>query len=360
MNLNKYFLYIFVAFFCNSTDNTATFFPSEKLPIIYSHDYDISFFGIEKLQPFDTHKYSTVFNALSEEFGFTLQNCYQPTRAVSNKDLSLIHHKKYLDALDSWWNSYTTTWITEMLLLLFVPHFLLRNKLLYPMRLGTQGTIEGIEIAFNHGWAINLSGGYHHAKPKRGEGFCFYADIPLAILKMRENEEHKNKKVLIVDLDAHHGNGHAECCKNDPLTFIFDIYNKDVYPVANEGLLYGDTSTTQYVTYDHPIARGTSDEEYLSIVRYDLAKAVAQTKPDLIIYNAGTDIYKKDPLGQLKVSRAAIIERDRLVFELAEKKSIPILMTLSGGYTKESAAIIAESITKNCGKKIQHYMHNLD
>ncbi len=95
------------------------------------------------------------------------------------------------------------------------------------MRYATGGTIKGAELALDHGFAINLSGVYHHEKSEQGGGFCFYADIPLAIHKLRKRKP--NLSVMIVDLDAHQGNGHESICADDPNVYIFDVYNKDVY-----------------------------------------------------------------------------------------------------------------------------------
>jgi histone deacetylase 11 len=323
-----------------------------KIPIIYSTGYDISFYGLQKLHPFDTCKYSRVHDALAKKLNFTRANCFCPTGPVSEDDLLKVHTKDYFDRINT--NSSSVARVAEVYLLAYLPNFMLRNKLLHPMRLAIQGTIEGIDLAFKHGWAINLSGGYHHAKPEKGEGFCFFADIPLAIIKMRENEEYKNKKVLIIDLDAHHGNGHAACCKDDPLTFIFDVYNKDTYPILGGR----SKNTVKHVQYNYPIAQQTKDDAYLTIVQKDLKQAIERTKPDLIIYNAGTDILEHDPVGRLSVSREGIIQRDKLVFGYAEEYKIPILMTLSGGYTSESAGIIAESIERNLGEKIQELLQN--
>ncbi|HXW86177.1 MAG TPA: histone deacetylase [Candidatus Bathyarchaeia archaeon] len=327
----------------------------KKIPIIYSPNYDISFFYLEKLHLFDTCKYSKVFNTLAKKCNFTQKNCFGPRKPVSDEDLRKVHSKEYLASINGWVSSSATARIAEMPPLAFIPNVLLCKKLLHPMRLATQGTIIGIEKAFKHGWAINLSGGYHHAKHGNGEGFCFFADIPLAIVKMRKNAEHANKKVLIVDLDAHHGNGHVDCCKDDELTIIFDVYNKDAYPVRH---VSNPKKDIQDVAYNYPIVSYTNDEAYLNIVKKNLPKAIEETNPNLIIYNAGTDILKGDRVGGLSVSREGIVERDRLVFQYAKEKEIPILMTLSGGYTQESASIIAESIEKVHGDAIKAILEN--
>jgi histone deacetylase 11 len=307
-----------------------------KYPVVFSRHYDISFLGIENIHPFDSKKYGKVFTTLSKHFKFKLKDCHQPTKPVSDKDLLKVHTKEYIDSLDSWLLFYIATCITEVPLLL--PNFLIRKALLKPMKLATEGTISAVYLAFKYGWAVNLSGGYHHAQPDNGGGFCFFADIPLAIQIMREKEQYKDTKVLIVDLDAHHGDGHAVCCEDDPNTYIFDMYNGQTYPVTP----YDRTS--HLITYKYPLSHHTTTESYRAVLQDNLASVIDTVNPGLIIYNAGTDIYEKDPIGRLSVSEEGIIERDKYVFDCAEKCKIPILMTLSGGYTKESAGIISKSL----------------
>jgi histone deacetylase 11 len=183
------------------------------------------------------------------------------------------------------------------------------------------------------GWAINLSGGYHHTKSDRSSGFGFYADVPIAINMLWEDDP--ELKVLIIDLDAHQGNGNEAILKDDPRIFIFDMYHEDNYP--------GDDEVKKYIDFDIPV--GSMDAEgYMAIISKDIPAAIMESQPDLIIYNAGTDIYSQDPLGKMNVSKEGIINRDEIVFRNAVKNEIPILMVLSGGYTAESANIIGESI----------------
>ena len=126
------------------------------------------------------------------------------------------------------------------------------------MRLAVGGTIEAIHLAMKYGWAINLAGGYHHAKPSGGEGGCFYADVPLAIRSIRK--QFPDLKVLIVDLDAHQGNGNAAYAKDDKNLFIYDMYNKNEYPVYDQRLednpLYDGKQALKYVKFNCPLDGG--------------------------------------------------------------------------------------------------------
>ena len=301
-----------------------------KIPIIFHEKYDISCFGIENLHPFETKKYGKVFDYVMRTLNIKPEQCYIPDR-VTDDELLDVHTKTYLNSLKS---SATIAYIAEIPMLRFIPNFLLRWCLLDPMRYATGGTIKGAELALDHGFAINLSGGYHHAKREQGGGFCFYADIPLAIHKLRKRKP--NLSVMIVDLDAHQGNGHESICADDPNVYIYDVYNKDVYP--------HDESAKKHITFDHPVGSGITDDVYLSLLEGSFPDAINKTKPDLIIYNAGTDVYEHDPLGRMRITKNVIIKRDELVFQVAQKNSIPILMVLSGGYTKASVDIIGESV----------------
>jgi histone deacetylase 11 len=317
-----------VLFWKNSTQHNQQ--PAEKLPIVYHPHYNITLAGLEKLHPFDSCKYGNVYNYLVDKVGIASNRFHTP-EIVSDPDLLKVHSQEYINSLSK---SAVIARITEILPAAFVPNFLLQRFLLYPMKLATGGTVKAAELALKKGWAINLSGGYHHAKCNCGGGFCVYADIPLAITKYLEQNAASN--VMIIDLDAHQGNGHESYFKDDKRITIFDVYNKDIYP--------HDFETRARINFNHPVSSGIKDEEYLTLLAQKLPEALQQAKPNFIIYNAGTDVYKDDPLGNMKISADGIIKRDELVFQLAKEHNIPILMVLSGGYTKMSASIIGQSI----------------
>ena len=302
----------------------------DKIPVIYSPKYNIKLFGIQKLHPFDTEKPEKIHKYLINQFGFNNKQFYE-AEIVSDKKLLEIHTKEYLSSLN---NSKTIAEIAEMPALRFLPPNILKRKILRAVKFAVGGSLQGADVAVKQGFAINLSGGYHHAKANSGEGFCFFADINLVIERLKN--KHNIKSVMIVDLDAHQGNGHESIAKDDSTVHIFDVYNKDIYP--------DDSEVKQYIDYNFPISKNTKDKEYLRIIKNELPAAVKRSKPDFIIYNAGTDIYKGDLIGMLSVSEAGIISRDEIVFKNAIDNKIPALMLLSGGYSKKSADITARSI----------------
>lgn len=306
--------------------------PVAQLPIVYDPGYNLSFFGIEKLHAFDTQKYKHIVENL-QNHGLDYRSLTKPI-PVTRDQLHLVHSPAYIKAVES--ASIEVFKIAEMPAFLgyVFPASVTYNRILKPMLLATGGTIQAAQLALKHGWAINLSGGYHHAKAKSGEGFCVYADIPIAINVLWQNNP--KLKVMVIDLDAHQGNGVSSILKKDPRTYIIDVYNAQEYPQ--------DYHAEIYVNTHGQLPAHTRDKTYLATMQRCIQEGLAHFKPDIIFYNAGTDIYEKDWVGNLKVSHRGIIQRDEYVFSIAQQHTIPIVMTLSGGYTKTSATIVADSI----------------
>jgi histone deacetylase 11 len=152
----------------------------KKFSIIFHEKYDISFLGMENLHPFDSKKYGKVFKNLQRSLSLKKEQFYKPSE-LNPKDLELVHSKEYLNSLN---HSKTIANIAEIPPLKFLPNFALKSFVLTPMKYATSGTVLGAQLALQYGWAINLSGGYHHAKANSGEGFCVFADIPLVVHKL--------------------------------------------------------------------------------------------------------------------------------------------------------------------------------
>lgn len=301
-----------------------------KRPIVFSPRYDITLFGIEKSHPFDSAKYGKAFRHLVEAGFLDGKNHYAPPYA----DAALLRKVHTADYLASLGRSAKIAGIAEIPMLRYVPNFLLQWRFMTPMRYATGGTVLGAGLALQHGWAINLAGGYHHAKAAFGSGFCFFADINIAAQVVWEKQP--DTRIMVIDLDAHQGNGFAATFGAEPRVALLDVYNGDIYP--------HDQPARRHVKYDRPIRSRTQTPAYMALIQELIPMAVVDEAPGLIIYNAGTDIYEKDPLGALSISKEGIIARDEFVFRTAKQAGIPILMVLSGGYTRESYLLIAESI----------------
>ncbi|XP_064930964.1 histone deacetylase 11 isoform X3 [Columba livia] len=305
--------------------------PAACWPIVYSPDYNITFVGLEKLHPFDAGKWGKVINFLKEE-KLIADDLIVQAREATDEDLLVVHTRRYLNKL-KW--SFVVATITEIPPVAFLPNFVVQRKVLRPLRTQTGGTIMAGKLAVDRGWAINVGGGFHHCSSDKGGGFCAYADITLAIKFLFERVQGVSK-ATIIDLDAHQGNGHERDFMDDHRVYIMDVYNRYIYP--------GDGFAKRAIKRKVELEWGTEDTEYLQKVHTHVEGALNELKPDIIVYNAGTDILDGDPLGGLAVSPQGIVKRDEVVFKAARRRRIPILMVTSGGYQKRTARIIADSI----------------
>ncbi|XP_029948322.1 histone deacetylase 11 [Salarias fasciatus] len=305
--------------------------PPACLPIVYHPDYNITFMGMEKLHPFDAGKWGKVIHFLREEQLVTDGNIVE-AREATEDDLLVVHTKRYLSRLK--WSLVVAT-ITEIPPLMFLPNFLVQRKVLRPLRTQTGGTIMAGKLAVDRGWAINVGGGFHHCSSEKGGGFCAYADITLAIKFLFQRVDGVSR-ATIIDLDAHQGNGHERDFLDDQRVFIMDMYNRYIYP--------GDGYAKRAIKRKVELDWGTEDAEYLQKVELHCEGALNEVRPDIIVYNAGTDILEGDPLGGLSITPQGIVKRDELVFRAARRRGVPILMVTSGGYQKRTARIIADSI----------------
>ncbi|CAN6220997.1 unnamed protein product [Urochloa humidicola] len=304
--------------------------PPSKAPVIYSPAYDISFLGLEKLHPFDSAKWGRICRYLTREGHLDKKQLVEPLEACK-EDLLVVHTEAYLKSLKC---SFRVANIVEVPPVSLVPNWIVQKKLLYPFRKQVGGSILSAKLALERGWAINVGGGFHHCSAQEGGGFCAYADISLCIefAFVRLNIS----SVLIIDLDAHQGNGHEKDFAHDGRVYILDMYNAGIYPF--------DFTAMQYIDQKVELASGTETDEYLEQLDKALEVCKSRFQPQLIVYNAGTDILDGDPLGRLKISPEGVVTRDEKVFRFAKDRDIPLLMLTSGGYMKSSARVIADSI----------------
>lgn len=161
------------------------------------------------------------------------------------------------------------------------------------MRYQTAGSVLASKLALKNGWGINLGGGFHHCCASKGGGFCAYADISLIVHKLIV-EEKQLTNIMIVDLDAHQGNGHERDFINNDHVFIFDMYNAFIYP--------RDHKAKAGINMAVELKPHTKDEVYLEKLRKYLDLSLSKFHPDMIVYNAGTDVLLGDPLGLLDIT----------------------------------------------------------
>ncbi|MGJ8591271.1 MAG: histone deacetylase family protein [Aquaticitalea sp.] len=189
------------------------------------------------------------------------------------------------------------------------------------------GTMKASEYALKHGIAMNIAGGTHHAYTNHGEAFCLLNDQAIGARYLQDKG--LVKKVLIVELDVHQGNGTAEIFREDASVFTFSMHGKSNYPFKKE-----------QSDLDIALENGTGDDDYLSILKDRLPKLIANEKPDFMYYLSGVDIIATDKLGKLGLSIDGCKERDRFVLQSCKNHNITVMCSMGGGYSPDIKTII--------------------
>lgn len=198
----------------------------------------------------------------------------------------------------------------------------------------TGGTLQASHYALEHGIAFNIAGGTHHAYADRAEGFCLFNDIAVASTVLLE--EQLVKKILVVDLDVHQGNGTAKIFETDDRVFTFSMHAEHNYPLRKENS-----------DLDIGLKDKTDGETYLSKLKSILPQLIESEQPDFIFYQSGVDILESDKLGRLAVSANDCFLRDEMVLNLAFENQIPLVAVMGGGYS-EDVMVIVEAHANTC------------
>ncbi len=193
------------------------------------------------------------------------------------------------------------------------------KKIMEAHLLAAGGTIKACETALKYGACFHAGGGAHHAFAGHGEGFCLLNDIAIGIRKQQKTGG--IKRAVVIDLDAHQGNGTASIFRNSHEVFTFSMHQKDIYPEKKEKS-----------SLDIELKKGTGGGEYLALLLKHLPEILNAHKPGLAVYAAGADCYEHDLLGGLKLTFDELKKRDETVFSECRKRSIPIAVVLAGGY----------------------------
>lgn len=200
------------------------------------------------------------------------------------------------------------------------PALVLRERII------TQGTIDCCLYAIEMGVSLNVAGGTHHAFAERGEGFCLLNDMAVAANYLRK--KNISKKILIIDLDVHQGNGTAKLFENDPGVFTFSMHGAHNYPFHKEKS-----------DLDIPLKDGTDDAIYLSILNETLPSLIDEVQPDFAFYLSGVDVLCTDKYGRLKMTINGCKRRDEMVFETLRAHHIPCAVAMGGGYSTDIKVI---------------------
>lgn len=190
-----------------------------------------------------------------------------------------------------------------------------------------QGTIDGALYAKQYGLAFNVAGGTHHAGSNWGEGFCLLNDQAIAANYLIVNKIYN--RILIIDLDVHQGNGTAEILEKQPAVFTFSMHGEKNFPFRKE-----------VSDLDIGLDEGVTDEAYLSILQETLPQLYERHQPEFVFYLSGVDVLSTDKLGKLALSKAGCKERDRMVFQFCKDHSLPVQVSMGGGYSPDIRDIV--------------------
>ena len=278
-------------------------------PLIYHDRYDLHL----GTHVFPSQKYRLVRDALISQKLATPADIIAPARA-SDDDILRVHTPAYLHKLK------TGTLAPHEILRMEIPY---SGELIDAVWLAAGGSIEAARRALSNSQrvAVNIGGGFHHAFPDHGEGFCVIHDVAVAIRRLQHDRVIRT--AVVIDTDVHHGNGTAAIFLHDPSVFTFSIHQQHNYPEHKPPS-----------TLDADLADGIGDEDYLSILDSHLARVFTEFYPDLIFYVAGADPYCEDQLGGLSLTIEGLRCRDVLVFDYARRHRVPVAVTLAGGYAR--------------------------
>ncbi len=187
--------------------------------------------------------------------------------------------------------------------------------------LAAGGSILAGQCALRDGFGCNLGGGFHHAYPGHGEGFCAIHDVAVAIRRLQSDRA--VERAMVVDTDVHQGNGTAAIFRDHASVFTLSIHQENNYPAHKPPS-----------NVDLDMADRVEDDEYLGALIPAVESALDEFRPEIVFYVGGADPYCEDQLGGLSLTKKGLMERDRRVFEEARRRGIPVATTLAGGYAR--------------------------
>jgi acetoin utilization deacetylase AcuC-like enzyme len=238
--------------------------------------------------------------------------------AASWDDLRLVHDAAYVDAVAT---GTVAPDIQRRIGFPWSPQMVERS------RRSVGATIAAAHAALDEGVAANLAGGTHHAFADRGEGFCVFNDVAVAARVLQQN--HHARRIAIVDLDVHQGNGTAAIFSGDETVFTFSMHGEKNFPFRKE-----------VSDLDVGLPDGTGDADYLPALRRHLGDVLNRHQPDFVFYLAGADPYEGDRLGRLKLTMDGLRARDEIVLGACSTAGLPVAVTMSGGYAHDVDAIV--------------------
>ncbi|HVA00826.1 MAG TPA: histone deacetylase [Terriglobia bacterium] len=277
------------------------------LKVVYSDQYDLNLGN----HVFPATKYRLTKEKLLQERVIDPADILEPSPATDD-DVALVHDRNYI------WKLKNAKLSHVEILRMEVPY---SPELVRAVWLSAGGSILAGRRALEDGIGVNIGGGFHHAFPDHGEGFCVLHDVAIAIRRLQKDRV--IERAMTIDCDVHQGNGTAAIFGGDETVYTVSLHQENNYPYPKPRS-----------DLDVNLPNGVQDTEYLTILEESLDKALAQFDPQVIFYLAGADPYREDQLGGLKLTLHGLEHRDQLVFEKAKRKNIPVVVTLAGGYAR--------------------------
>jgi len=278
------------------------------LKLIYHDRYDLNLGA----HVFPSQKYRLVYERLLQDAIASQEDFLKPARA-SDEDILRVHSQDYLYKLKT--GSLTRVEVMRM----EVPY---SAELIEACWLAAGGSILAARRALEDGFSGNIGGGFHHAYPDHGEGFCVIHDVAVAIRKMQADGA--IERAMVVDTDVHQGNGTAAIFGGDETVFTMSIHQEHNYPYPKPPS-----------TVDVNLPDGMGDADYLAILEKYLHRSFEEFSPQLLFYVAGADPYQEDQLGGLALTMEGLARRDALVLGYAQRNQVPLAVTLAGGYARK-------------------------
>jgi len=278
--------------------------------VVYHPRYDLDL----GTHVFPSQKFKMVHDTLLEE-GLADQGDFLLPEPAPDEDVLRVHTAAYVQKLQ------TDSLTLSERMKLEIP---VSESTVQAFWLAAGGSILAGREALRDGFGANLTGGFHHAYPGHGEGFCMLHDVAIAIRALQARGAIRT--AMTVDTDVHHGNGTAAIFANDASVYTLSIHQENNYPMPKPPS-----------DLDIGLEDGTRDAEYLDALEKGLIHSLKAMTPDLIFYVGGADPYREDQLGGLALTMEGLQKRDRLVFEHARRRGIPIASTMAGGYARRVA-----------------------
>jgi acetoin utilization deacetylase AcuC-like enzyme len=273
--------------------------------LVYHDGYDLNLGS----HVFPSTKFRLIRERLLSTGAAELADFVQPEPAT-DQDLMLVHTRDWVTRLKQGTLDYLE------LMKLEIPY---SRQMVDAFWLAAGGTTLAARLALKDRIGYNIGGGFHHAFPAHGEGFCAINDVAVAIRKLQQ--ERVIERAMVVDCDVHDGNGTAAIFASDPTVFTLSIHQLNNYP-----------SIKPPSNIDVDLEDGVGDQEYLDRLGTACRKGMAEFRPELVMYVAGADPYREDQLGGLALTIDGLKSRDRLVFDLAREHGAAVAVTLAGGY----------------------------